>query len=71
MTAVLAVPFRTRPSFAMLFGKEISKKLEAYQLTAYGVFCTGFRAYRLSLRAATVIGITATLELACNWQALA
>jgi hypothetical protein len=33
----------------MVFGTEMSDKLIAEQLTAYGVFCTGFRAYRLQL----------------------
>jgi hypothetical protein len=33
----------------MPFDAEISEKLIAYQLTAYGVFCPGFRAYRLQL----------------------
>jgi hypothetical protein len=41
MTTVLAVPSRTSPSLAMPFGTAISETLKAYQLTAYGVFCTG------------------------------
>jgi hypothetical protein len=35
----------------MSFGEAISEKLTAYQLGAYGVFCTGFRAYGLQLTA--------------------